>query len=144
MQTFLPYQSFVESAKVLDMRRLGKQRVEGYQILRTLGGASSGWKNHPAVKMWAGYEKALAFYTLTMCEEWVRRGFMDTVASKVHGMILVDDITDFPKWLGDERLHKSHQSNLLRKDPAHYGKMGWLCPINLPYFWPTKEVHSEY
>lgn len=28
MQTFLPYFSFIESAKVLDNKRLGKQRVE--------------------------------------------------------------------------------------------------------------------
>ena len=33
MQTFLPYESFRESAKVLDWRRLGKQRVEGMQII---------------------------------------------------------------------------------------------------------------
>lgn len=36
MQTFLPYPSFSESARVLDNRRLGKQRVECLQILNTL------------------------------------------------------------------------------------------------------------
>ena len=34
MQTFLPYSSFTESAKILDWRRLGKQRVEGMQIIK--------------------------------------------------------------------------------------------------------------
>ena len=36
MQTFLPYESFEESAKVLDYRRLGKQRVEGMQIINAI------------------------------------------------------------------------------------------------------------
>ena len=38
MQTFLPYPSFEESAKVLDWRRLGKQRVEGMQIINAISG----------------------------------------------------------------------------------------------------------
>ena len=38
MQTFLPYESFAESAKVLDWRRLGKQRVEGMQIIKAITG----------------------------------------------------------------------------------------------------------
>lgn len=33
-----------------------------------------------------------------------------------------------PPWLGDERVHASHQASLLRKDPAHY--RGW--------HWPTR------
>lgn len=33
MQTFLPYANFEASAKVLDYKRLGKQRVEAKQIL---------------------------------------------------------------------------------------------------------------
>ena len=33
MQTFLPHRDFEQSAKCLDMKRLGKQRVEAYQLL---------------------------------------------------------------------------------------------------------------
>lgn len=58
MQTFLPFDSFDDSAACLDMRRLGKQRVEGYQLLLQLCGIRmvdfpvwvprlGGW-NHPA------------------------------------------------------------------------------------------------
>lgn len=36
MQTFLPYADFAKSAASLDMMRLGKQRVETYQILQKL------------------------------------------------------------------------------------------------------------
>ena len=62
MQTFLPYSDFERSAKTLDYKRLGKQRVEAYQILQALSDPNYGWQNHPAVKMWRGYEEALVAY----------------------------------------------------------------------------------
>jgi len=34
VNTFLPYADFVEVAQSLDDRRLGKQRVEAFQILK--------------------------------------------------------------------------------------------------------------
>ena len=53
MQTFLPYESFEESASVLDWRRLGKQRVEGMQIINAINNPKKqGWQNHPATIMW--------------------------------------------------------------------------------------------
>ena len=52
MQTFLPYKSFVKSAQCLDNKRLGKQRVEAMQILKSIYIEDYGWKNHPATKMW--------------------------------------------------------------------------------------------
>jgi len=55
MQTFLPYVNFAESAKCLDYRRLGKQRVEAKQILDVLNGKTTAWQNHPCVKAWKGY-----------------------------------------------------------------------------------------
>ena len=62
MQTFLPYESFEDTAKVLDYRRLGKQRVEGMQIINTIQTPKSkGWANHPIVKMWTPYVPALNF-----------------------------------------------------------------------------------
>ena len=61
MQTFLPHESFKKSFKLLDYRRLGKQRVEAHQILNVLldRTQTKGWRNHPIVRMWEGYEDAL-------------------------------------------------------------------------------------
>lgn len=39
MQTFLPYADFERSARTLDLKRLGKQRVECIQVVRGLAGA---------------------------------------------------------------------------------------------------------
>jgi len=85
MQTFLPFSSFWRSAKCLDNKRLGKQRVEAMQILTTLSGKNKAWKNHPAVKMWKGYENALAEYGIVICEEWRSHGFRDTCEIKILG-----------------------------------------------------------
>jgi len=80
MQTFVPEGiDFKLTAIKLDYRRLGKQRVEAWQILNTLTGESQGWRNHPAVKMWQGYDVALAMYGLSMCREWIARGYKDTM-----------------------------------------------------------------
>jgi len=136
MQTFLPYPDYAASAAALDYRRLGKQRVEGYQILRTLLGISDGWANHPAVKMWDGYEGALYHYTLACIGEWVNRGYRNTmILPYFHGAAYPVN----PPWLGDDRLHSSHRSNLLRKEPGYYSQHGWTDDPNAPYWWPTQE-----
>ena len=70
VNTFLPYADFEESAKALDYRRLGKQRVEALQILRANLGMTKGWVNHPAAKMWKGHEITLCKYGIAMCMEW--------------------------------------------------------------------------
>lgn len=67
MQTFLPYADFAASAAVLDKPRLGKQRVEALQVLRALTYPTYGWKRHPAVRMWAGFERGVAAYGLAVC-----------------------------------------------------------------------------
>lgn len=143
MQTFLPYAEFAKCAATLDVRRLGKQRVEAYQILRTLQGLSRGWRNHPAVAMWRGYEDALGLYLNAMIAEWERRGYTNNMARYP----LPDDATPpLPPWLGRDELHASHRSNLLRKDPDFYGQFGWDEPPDLPYHWPggqEQERESE-
>lgn len=137
MQTFLPYPEFEKSAKVLDRQRLGKQRVETYQLIRALEGRTKGWRNHPAAKMWEGHIRYLAVYGAAMCDEWTSRGYKDSLRS-----FFVSTINRYagtpPSWLGNEDFHKSHQSNLVRKMPDHYRKYFPDVPNDLPYIWPTK------
>ena len=169
MQSFLPFANFTESARVLDNKRLGKQRVEGLQILKALDKGPWGcwachqkvthfneyktgyhcyhceaplkrtaWYNHPAVLMWKSYENALVLYVEEICREWVRRGFKDTVAEKVQEF-RKGNICLLPDWFGDKAFHLSHQSNLLRKDPEHYGQYFTGVPNDLPYVWPVRK-----
>lgn len=149
MQTFLPFPDFALSARALDNRRLGKQRVEVIQILNALQGNSKGWRHHPATLMWQEHEHALIAYGLVICGEWKRRGFKDTClyqllnrwhqasgtyAVHIHDMVVANK----PEWLGDPAFHLSHQSNLIRKDPAFYGPKFPGVPDNLPYVWPVR------
>jgi hypothetical protein len=134
VQTFLPYDNFRNCALALDRQRLGKQRVECLQILNALLGLSSGWRQHPATKMWAGYEGALWLYGQTMIGEWEARGYRNNMV--LPGNFTSKDLK-FPPWMGDRKFHASHRSNLLRKDPAWYGQFGWAEPNDLPYVWPV-------
>jgi hypothetical protein len=148
VQTFLPYPDFKESARALDTKRLGKQRVEGIQVIRGLVRPGYGWRHHPAVKMWRGREEALGRYVLTCCEVWTELGFADTCATTVQedlstaGVSAVrtqDELADsdaLPEWLGDAEFHRAHQSSLLRKDPDFYGPKFSDVPDDLHYVWP--------
>lgn len=136
MQTFLPYEDFAASAEVLDYRRLGKQRVETWQILNALGGKTKGWVNHPASRMWRGHETALALYGETVCREWIRRGYKDTMLERFVNLTAGAPVS-MPAWLGDERVHISHQSNLVRKDGEFYGPIFPDVPPDLEYVWPV-------
>jgi hypothetical protein len=138
MQTFLPYPDFRRSAQCLDRLRLGKQRVEVKQILNALTGVSKGWQNHPATKMWRGHIRYLALYGMAMCEEWKSRGYKDSLYDQFRHTFETHTGVP-PSWLGDEDFHRSHQSNLLRKAPEHYGQFFLDISNDLPYVWPVPE-----
>lgn len=156
MQTFLPYPDFEKSAKCLDYRRLGKQRVEAWQIYLTLQKIKERdsdfflgwdrvinpnkrnyipWEHHPIVKMWKGYDDGLCYYGICMCNEWRRRGYKDTLGIRFLKGLSSFDNNKIPLWIGNSSFHASHRSNLLRKFPEHYRQFGWKEPNNLPYVW---------
>ena len=141
MQTFLPYKSFKKSLKTLDYRRLGKQRVEAYQVLNVLLGRTQtkGWRNHPITKMWKGYENALKHYLNLCIEEWMERGYNNTMNFEpIEGDIV------YPHWLGNESFHSSHRANLLRKDYEYYSQFGWDEDSTNPYTWYDTEKKQWY
>lgn len=160
MQTFLPYPDFAESARALDQRRLGKQRVEAMQIVRALTRPAYGWKHHPAVLMWQGYEEALGSYAVEICREWRRRGHADTCEVKIFDDLAaaavpipprsqrqLDAARALPDWIGNDDVHRSHRSALLRKDPEWYGTKFSDVPDDLDYVWPVRRVdraHPNY
>ncbi len=133
MQTFLPYQDFVSSAKCLDSQRLGKQRLECLQLLDAIQpNSKSSWRNHPCAKIWQGYDDALGYYMDCCIREWVRRGYKNNI-SLYHYQVPTQ--LEYPPIVGYTPFHESHQSNLLRKDPVFYGSYGWNVPNNLEYVW---------
>lgn len=152
MQTFLPYPDFAQSARVLDSKRLGKQRVEVIQVLRALTVPGYGWRRHPAAAMWAGYEEALVRYGYEVCDEWRRRGHADSCAATL-GVELTQatGVTtvrtqeqlaasgELPPWLGDNDFHVSHQAALAGKDPSHYRPHFPDVADGSAYVWPASD-----
>lgn len=152
MQTFLPLPDFAISAAHLDDKRLGKQRVEAFQVLNVLFHEETGewlkvpekvklnpmldyrygWTNHPVTKMWRGHAGSLAIYMNEMMHEWIRRGFRNNML-----FIELGWQEELPTWIGDDGFHASHRSNLIRKDPKFYGLYGWEEGPDLPYVWPV-------
>lgn len=140
MQTFLPYSDFGASAKVLDQKRLGKQRVETLQIMNALLVPDYGWQHHPATLMWKGHEESLMMYQHACVVEWIGRGYKDTCLGKTWKLYSEHRTlshTPPPPWLGELDVHISHQSNLVRKDEEHYRQFFPDVPSDIPYFWPV-------
>ena len=136
MQTFLPFPpelnkqgkiySFKNSARILDNRRLSKQRIEGYQILQVLSfngitDKPRAWSNHPALLQWKGYEWSLFNYICDICLVWKEEcGFQDTIYNKLDDLTIPGSVQEvlhptLPPWMGDIDFHRSHRSRLLFK-----------------------------
>lgn len=154
MQTFLPYADFVKSAEVLDKKRLNKQILEGYQILKVLNSDDprAAWRNHPAVKMWRGHEHYLYKYIMAMVNVANKHGIKTD--KNMENLIALRNVTvkhwsrAIPAWLQDKvklnRLTESHRANLYRKDPEFYFEFqndkANPCCDKCQYYWVT---HNE-
>lgn len=153
MQTFLPLADYEYSAQTLDSKRLNKQILEGYQILKVLSGASESgaWRNHPAVLMWKDAEHSLMDYIDHMVYEADFRGIktdknvsnlqtLKSAFSNMWGKAI-------PIWQKPEHLSRvvdSHKANLYRKDSVLYNQFNSYtakpCCDKCLYYWPT---HKE-
>ena len=136
VNTFVPCDDVEKCARELDWRRLGKQRVEAYQIWRALKGYTRGWRNHPAARAWEGHECALAMYCNAMIREWINRGYRNTMEFLPHG-----ESPEFPWWWGWMPVHMSHRAALNRKLSSYYKyEVGEYADWG--YVWPS-EVSPE-
>ena len=150
MQTFLPSSDYEYSAQSLDNKRLNKQILEGYQILKVLSNASESgaWKNHPAVLMWKNSENHLMEYIDHMVYEAEWRG-IKTDKNVLNLKTLKSAFShlwgnSLPVWQKPEhviRVVNSHKANLYRKDPIIYSSFKSYtaepCCDKCLYYWPT-------
>jgi hypothetical protein len=150
MQTFLPSADYEYVSHILDSKRLNKQILEGYQILKILSGASEtgAWRNHPAVLMWTNAEYELKSYIDHMVYEADFRGIKtDKNVLNLKELELrfsVDWGKSAPIWQKPEHVYRvtnSHKANLYRKDPFYYAEFrlntAKPCCDKCLYYWPT-------
>jgi len=155
MQTFLPYYSFILSAKALDKKRCWKQVVEAHQIIGTLELKQNKhknqlltkipWENHPAVKMWEGYTFELKVYFNAFLKISKENHNINTKYEyyDVPPQSMVQDY-EFPWWLGNEKFHRAMRSRLIEKNYDFYYPL-WPEDIgynNSKYFWPNMETKT--
>ena len=153
LQTFLPYKSFTKSAKELDSKRLNKQILECYQILKVLSSddPKAAWRNHPAVKMWKSHEFALWKYVQAMIVEANNRNIKTD--KNLSNLLELRDVKGKkwglrnPKWMSDKTLMKyvttTHKANLFIKDQVLYSQFrdsvtdeyNQPCCPDCKYFW---------
>lgn len=130
MQVFRPYVDWWRSARVLDDRRLGKQRVEAKQVMMTIlrkmglvNDGRRGWLNHPVVLMYyndgSPYFRDLVGYFNACVEEWTRRGMRSSIS--------LSDITHLIEEIRSAegnpltRIHElEYRRVLILKEPKHY------------------------
>lgn len=165
MQTFLPQSDYRVSAAMLDSKRLNKQILECYQILNVLSGKSptGGWRNHPAVLMWKGFERGLWAYVQAMVDEAKSRGIKtennEINLNKLKNLCWDDWGNNIPDYFQDEskllRIVTTHRANLFKKDPLLYAPFQYAVTSinNMPccperkepckYYWPTHEVAND-
>jgi hypothetical protein len=153
MQTFLPSANYIFAAQYLDNKRLNKQILEGYQILKVLSTNGKAWRNHPAVLMWEGSEYHLYDYVQTMIKEAKYRG-IKTDKNEENIEVLFKTMKNkwgskTPEWYLNKdtlsRIVATHKANLYRKDPIYYAehaksvnsKYNTPCCEKCLYYWPT-------
>ena len=157
MQTFLPSADYEYAAQTLDNKRLNKQILEGYQIMKVLSGASESgaWRNHPAVLMWKNAEHSLMDYIDNMVYEANFRG-IKTDKNVLNLQTLKRSFSSRwgksqPVWQKPEHLNRvitTHKVNLYRKDPEFYAEFYTAkdsefnnpCCDKCLYYWAT---HKE-
>lgn len=128
MIVFLPFESFRDSVRVLDSKRLWKQILECHQILEVLESrVKSRLTSHPGVKCWVGYEQLLSIYYNEAIIEWKvnRNHKTDFKLLELNGEVLREsNKPDFsePWWLGQPQYHRAMRARLLSKYPEYYGK----------------------
>lgn len=136
----MPYNDFRKSLESLDRKRLGKQRVEAMQIVNVLTNPQkAGWRNHPAVKMWIGYEDALKLYHDTAIRVWIERKYNNSMK-----FLSTNDSPTMPWWMGNDDFHKSMRSRLIVKDRDYYIQQ---FPDDEgfndgKYMWPVNETQT--
>ena len=90
--------------------------------------------------MWRGHAEALTDYGLTICKEWIGRGYKDAQFEKISMLWETGRFERlpgyYPEWFGTSEFHSAHRSNLLRKNPDHYGEFEWEEGPDLAYVWP--------
>ena len=121
----------METAMVLDKKRLNRQIIETKQILDALFGESEAWNRHPATLQYDEFEQWLLEYR--GCLWNYRRG--DLEAAQMHSQ-LADSIR--PPFHTEEFFNQMKR-RLYTKDNNHYAQWAYLGESQENWYWSPSE-----
>ena len=114
MQVFI-VGSPLETAQVLDPKRLNRQIQETKVILAALNGAKA-WSNHPCVLQYRGHEFWLRCYKRVL--EEVQKSGGASIRSKYFNYRAIETTPDWH----DQRYYNNMKARLYTKNPQHYAQ----------------------
>lgn len=141
---FFPYASVTRSVACLRSIDVRYVRRVSLDILHDLTHGvdldkeqQDAFKNHPSI---------IYLYGMSACSRWVDLGEKDVVRKHLSRLAEKHGINNFfayPDWFGNEEIHTSHQSALLRLDKSHYEKWFPETPDDLEVIWPLHDDRSD-
>lgn len=150
--TWFTRKSIFDSAEDLELPQLALAQRESEALFNQmvfgepdedLGGAPM-----PLVRMWIGYEAALAAYSIACSAVLIQHGVTNTtrslaIANTIQTMRMDDDLPfEMPPWVEDVDVLMSHRSNLMRRWPESYKFP--RNPADMPYLWPIVDDDGGY
>jgi len=147
LKTFVPFaggnfeEGVLRSLMCLDDKRLGKQRVETFQIWKMVRGfpfdntkrpadhaslKPAAWSRHPAVHQWHGYADALALYLIKNIEIWEQR---------------VSPITGRP--FDNTRMHENLTKWRIAYHENDDQKPITYESVKVPHWWSDPRIHDS-
>ena len=117
MQVFI-IGSVLETASALDPKRFNKQIIEVKQILNTLAGISTAWKNHPCILQYKDHKDYLFHYLSCLID--YKKGDMKTAV--IYSNLAEEVKPDFhtPKYFDQMK------RRLYTKNPEYYSSWSSL------------------
>ena len=129
MQVFI-VGSPLETAKILDKKRLNRQIQETKVILDALNGAKA-WSNHPCVLQYRGHEMWLGFYKY--CLEYYANGWMRD--AKIES----DYAESCRPPFHTQEYYDQMKRRLYTKNKEHYKQFAEYGESDCNWFWSQSE-----
>lgn len=149
MQTFITDINFNKSAQNLDRARLGASIYESIHILASLLKVNENLitpkrdvSNHPASKLWIGWEGCLLNYIRIHIGEWRNRGYKSKINFNNYRMLCYEIPYEYikkaegytiPDWV-TKKVIDTHRNCLYRKRPDFY-PIEWRGDMEMQYSW---------
>ena len=128
----------LETAAILDSRRLRKQIIECKQILAALRGQTKFWRNHPCTIQYENYEAWLELY-MDCLKSWLEGDMMSAVVYSDHAE------NYFKPLFHTEPYFDSMKRRLYTKDPEHYAQWAEWGTSDVNWYWsPVEDTYIYY